>query len=106
MHVRESLRPSCTNRSMFKSLRSKILAGFLLVIGLMGAISIWAINDLSEIQASTSSTLERRFEVLNVLNTLDTASSDMRASATRLLLMPTDPYVTRRFLRAEAATAN
>lgn len=90
---------------MFKSLRSKILAGFLLVIGLMGAISIWAINDLSEIQSTTSSTLERRFEVLTSLNTLDTAAADMRASATRLLLMPGDPYVSNRFYRAEAATA-
>src|ERR1051325_9463582 len=91
---------------MFKSLRSKILAGFLLVIGFIGAISIWAINDLSEIQSTTSSTRERRFEVLTALNTLDTASADMRASATRLLLMPTDPYVAKRFFRAEAATAS
>src|ERR1041385_9190299 len=90
---------------MFKSLRSKILAGFLLVIGFIGAISIWALNDLSSIQSETSSTLERRFEVLTALNTLDTAAADMRASATRLLLMPGDAYVSQRFYRAEAATA-
>src|SRR5205823_11506864 len=89
---------------MFKSLRTKIFLGFLLVIGLMGAVSAWAILNLSTIQDTTTTTLRDRFEILHSLNTLDTASSDLRANATRLLIAPDDPYVLTRFRHAEDAT--
>ena len=89
---------------MFKSLHTKILLGFLLVIVLIGVISAWAVIDLSGIQNTTSTALSERFEILNALNTLDTATSDMRASATRLLFTPDDPFAVSRFHRSEAAT--
>src|SRR5436309_5935248 len=89
---------------MFRSLRTKIFLGFLLVILLIGAISAWAILNLSSIQDTTTTTLHDRFEVLNWLNTLDTAASDLRANATRLLLMPNDPYVFNCFQQVENST--
>jgi len=89
---------------MFRSLRTKIFLGFLLVILLIGGISAWAILNLSSIQDNTTTKLHDRFEVLNSLNTLDTAASNLRANATRLLIMPNDPYVFTRFQLAEDAT--
>ncbi|HWF43487.1 MAG TPA: ATP-binding protein [Candidatus Kapabacteria bacterium] len=90
---------------MFKSLHTKILVGFLLVIGLIGAIGAWAVINLSNIQDTTSATLSERFEVLTTVNTLDTAASHMRASATRLLFSPDDPYAIARFNNDESSTA-
>ena len=91
---------------MFSSLHTKILTGFLLVIALMGGISAWTVMNLSEIQNSTSATLQVRFEVLSALNILDTASGKMRASATRLLLTPDDKLAADRFQEAEVATTS
>ncbi|MDP4199862.1 MAG: ATP-binding protein [Bacteroidota bacterium] len=91
---------------MFKSLRSKILAGFLLVIGFMGGIGAWAINQLSDIQSTTGATLQRRFEVVNALNTFDTLASHMRTNATRMLLMPGDSIVAAKFRVYETSTTH
>jgi PAS domain S-box-containing protein len=89
---------------MFRSLHTKILFGFLVVIALLGGIGAWAILRLSSIENTTAATLQDRFEVLNSLNRLDTAASDMRASATRLLLSPDDAYARSRFTQAEDQT--
>ena len=89
---------------MFKSLHTKILLGFLLVIVSIGVISAWALIDFSGIEDETTVTLLERFEVLSTLNTLDTAASHMRASATRLLFSPSDPYAIARFQVAESST--
>jgi NtrC-family two-component system sensor histidine kinase KinB len=89
---------------MFRSLHTKILFGFLIVIALLGGIGSWAILKLSGIENTTATTLQDRFEVLNSLNRLDTASSDMRAGATRLLYRPDDQYSRARFAFSEQQT--
>ena len=91
---------------MFRSLHTKILFGFLVVIALLGGIGAWAILRLTVIQSTTTLTLQDRFEVLNSLNRLDTASSDMRANATRMLLSPDDTYSRERFKSSEGQTVH
>jgi len=90
---------------VFTSLRTKILTGFLLVIVIVGAIGAWAVVNLSNIQNSTADVLQERFEILRSLNTLDTSTSHLRSSATRLLLTPDDPDAASKFKQAEAASA-
>jgi two-component system, NtrC family, sensor histidine kinase KinB len=90
---------------MFRSLRTKILAGFLLIIGMVGAIGSWAVINLSSIQNSTSDTLRQRFEILHAINTLDTSTSHLRGAATRFLLTPGDTALAGDFARTEAASA-
>jgi len=89
---------------MFRSLRTKILAGFLLLIGMVGAIGAWAVINLSQIQNSTSDALHRRYEILHAINTLDTATSHLRGAATRFLLTPGDTALAEDFARTEAAS--
>ncbi|HZK75856.1 MAG TPA: ATP-binding protein, partial [Candidatus Kapabacteria bacterium] len=89
---------------MFRSLRTKILAGFLLIIGMVGAIGSWAVINLSQIQNSTSDALHRRFEILHAINTLDTSTSHLRGAATRFLLTPNDTALARDFEETEAAS--
>ena len=90
---------------MFRSLRTKILAGFLLIIGMVGAIGAWAVISLSDIQNSTSDVLHQRFEILHAINTLDTSTSHLRGAATRFLLTPNDTTLARDFARTEAASS-
>ena len=89
---------------MFRSLRTKILVGFLLVIGIVVAIGAWAVVNLSGIQNSTSDALHERYEILHAINTLDTATSHLRGAATRFLLTPNDSALARDFTKTEAAS--
>jgi len=89
---------------MFKSLRTKILAGFLFVIVVVGAIGAWAVVNLSDIQNSTSDLLQNRFEILHAINTLDTSATHLRSTATRVLLTPDDPAALAGFLDAEQSS--
>ncbi len=89
---------------MFRSLRTKILAGFLLVIAIVGVIGAWAVIRLSAIQNSTSDILHRRYEILHAINTLDTSTSHLRGAATRFLLTPRDTALASDFARTEAAS--
>ena len=89
---------------MFRSLRTKILAGFLLVIGIVLVIGAWGVVRLSQIQNSTSDALHSRYEILHAINTLDTATSHLRGAATRFLLTPGDTALSRDFARIEAAS--
>ena len=90
---------------MFRSLRTKILAGFLLIIGMVGAIGAWAVIDLSKIQNETSDAVHQRFEILHAINILDTATSHLRGAATRFLLTPEDTALATDFARTAAASS-
>jgi len=92
------------DNTMFRSLRTKILLGFLLIIGMVGAIGAWAVISLSDIQNSTSDAVHERFEILHAINTLDTSTSHLRGAATRFLLTPNDTALAADFARMEAAS--
>ncbi|HEY3874140.1 MAG TPA: ATP-binding protein [Candidatus Kapabacteria bacterium] len=90
---------------MFKSLRTKILAGFVIVLVAMGGIALWAVLKLSNIQDTTSDLLGERFEVLHSINMLDTSATHLRAAATRVLLMPSDTSANRAYAAAETSAS-
>ena len=90
---------------MFTSLRTKILAGFLLVLVAMGAVGVWAVVKLSNIQDSTSQLLAERFQVLRAINMLDTSATHLRATATRVLLTPSDSSAGKAYIAAESSAS-
>lgn len=90
---------------MFTSLRTKILVGFLLVIVLMGIVSSWAIFSLSELWKTNRAEFTTQMQLSEMLNTLDSTVSDMRATTTRLLFLPNDSTIIAQYRASESAAS-
>ncbi len=88
---------------MFRSLHTKILAGFLLVIALMGLLGVWTVRNMAEIQDRTSAAIQDRFEILSALDQLDASAARMRSASIQLLDNRSDPDVVSQYRTCESS---
>jgi NtrC-family two-component system sensor histidine kinase KinB len=82
---------------MFKSLQTKILLGFTLVIMLMGVLGSWAVITLSNIGKSNRETFQHKLDIVQELSSLDTAVVELRSATTRIIFSANDRKAYIRF---------
>ncbi len=75
---------------MFKSLQTKILLGFTLVILLMGVLGSWAVITLSNIGKTNRETFQHKLDIVQELSSLDTAIEELRSASTHMLFSSVD----------------
>lgn len=88
---------------MFRTLRSKILTSYLVIILLMGCLLAWSIISLIRIENKGRESMQDRLRVLTLLDTLDRGVSNLRANTLRLIYNPSLEQNTVLFSRADAS---
>ena len=70
---------------MFRTLRSKILTSYLVIILLMGCLLTWSIISLIRIENQGRNALQERLRVLTLIDSFDQSVSGLRACALQLI---------------------
>jgi signal transduction histidine kinase len=87
---------------MFKTLRSKILTSYLVIILLLGCLLAWSVISLIRIENRGRVALQDRLRVLTLLDSIDQGVSVLRANTYRLINSPAVPRNNEMFSRADA----